>query len=123
MVVLTGVTGSLMVIAVNGFMNRPTGFRLENGKAVDVDPWSALFANSYFWHELVHMYLAGYIVVGFAVAGVYAWGALRGRWGRYERTALAVPFRIQTRLNRSREPGCAGEHLGRNLAEGGAYWQ
>jgi cytochrome bd ubiquinol oxidase subunit I len=92
MVVFTGVAGSLMVIAVNGFMNHPTGFTLRDGKAVDVHPWTALFGNSYFWHELVHMYLAGYIVVGFVLGGVYAWGALRGNWGRYQRTALAVPL-------------------------------
>jgi len=41
------------------------------------------------------MYVAAYIVVGFVVAGVYAWGKLRhGRWGRYERTALAIPLTI-----------------------------
>ena len=55
-------------------------------------PWSALFDNRTFWHELVHMYLAGYIVVGFVVAAVYAWGWLRGRRGRYERIALAIPL-------------------------------
>src|SRR5947209_5719548 len=89
-VVISGVTGSLMVIAVNGWMNHPSGFRLEGGRAVDVHPWSALFGNSYFWHEYVHMYFAGFIVAGFLVAAPYAWGFLRGRWGRYERTALAV---------------------------------
>ncbi len=92
MVVITGVTGSLTVIAVNGWMNHPSGFRLVNGRAVDVHPFSALFGNSYFWHELVHMYLAGYIVTGFVLASVYAWGALRGRFDRYERTALAIPL-------------------------------
>ena len=90
--VITGITGSLMVIAVNGWMNHPSGFRLVDGKAVDVHPWSALFDNAYFWHEIVHMYLAGYIVTGFVVAACYAWGALRGRWGRYERTALMIPL-------------------------------
>ena len=39
------------------------------------------------------MYLAGYIVVGFGVAAVYAWGWLRGRRGRYERIALALSAR------------------------------
>jgi cytochrome d ubiquinol oxidase subunit I len=91
-VVVTGLTGSLTVITVNGWMNHPTGFTLQDGKAVDVHPWSALFGNPYFWHELVHMYLAGYIVMGFVVAAAYAWGRLRGRWGRYERTALAIPL-------------------------------
>jgi cytochrome d ubiquinol oxidase subunit I len=87
-----GVLGSIMVISVNGWMNHPRGFRLVDGKVADVDPWRALFGNSYFWHELVHMYLAGYIVTGFLVAGAYAVGKLRGRWGRYERIALAVPL-------------------------------
>jgi cytochrome bd ubiquinol oxidase subunit I len=93
-IALTGMTGSLMVIAVNGWMNHPTGFTVTDGKITDVHPFNALFANSYFWHELVHMYLAGYIVVGFLLAGVYAWGRLRGRWGRYERAALVIPLTV-----------------------------
>ncbi len=40
------------------------------------------------------MYIAGYIVTGFLVAGAYAIGRLRGKWGRYERTALAIPLTI-----------------------------
>jgi len=71
-------------------MNHPGGFALRGGRAVDARPWSALFANPYFWHEFVHMYLAGFIVAGFLVATPYAWGWLRGRRGRYERTALTV---------------------------------
>src|SRR5437764_4897858 len=91
-VVIAGFTGSWMVIMVNGWMNHPTGFTLRDGKAVDVDPVGALFGNSYFWHELVHMYVAAYMVAGFLLAAAYAFARLRGRWGRYERTALAVPL-------------------------------
>jgi len=93
-IVLTGFTGSLMVISVNAWMNHPGGFTLRDGKVVDVQQWQALFANTYLWHELVHMYIAGYIVSGFLLAGVYAFGRLRGRWGRYERTALAIPLTV-----------------------------
>jgi len=93
-IVLTGFTGSLMVISVNAWMNHPGGFTLRDGKVVDVHQWQALFANTYFWHELVHMYIAGYIVSGFVLAGAYAFGRLRGRWGRYERTALAIPLTV-----------------------------
>ena len=93
-IVFTGFTGSWMVIAVNAWMNHPTGFRLVRGEAVDIHPVQALFGNTYLWHELVHMYLAGYIVTGFVVAGAYAIARLRGRWGRYERTALVVPLTI-----------------------------
>jgi cytochrome d ubiquinol oxidase subunit I len=93
-IVITGFTGSWMVIAVNAWMNHPSGFRLVGGKAVDVHPLGALFGNSYLWHELLHMYVAGYIVTGFVVAAAYAFGRLRGRWGRYERTALAIPLTV-----------------------------
>jgi len=93
-IVISGFTGSLMVISVNGWMNHPTGFRLDHGKAVDVHPLQALFANSYFWHELVHMYLAGYMVTGFLLASAYAGGRLRGRFGAYERAALAIPLAV-----------------------------
>ena len=34
------------------------------------------------------------MVTGFVVAGAYAVGRLRGRWGRYERTALAIPLAV-----------------------------
>ena len=93
-VAIAGFTGSLTVISVNAWMNHPTGFRLSGGKAVDVNPLAALFGNSYLWHELIHMYIAGYIVVGFVMSSAYAVGRLRGRWGRYERTALAIPLTI-----------------------------
>jgi cytochrome d ubiquinol oxidase subunit I len=93
-IAIAGVTGSLMVIAVNAWMNHPSGFRLVGGHAVNVHPLGALFGNGYLWHELVHMYIAGYIVTGFLVAGAYAVGMLRGKWGRYERTALAIPLTI-----------------------------
>src|SRR5881392_670211 len=93
-IAVAGFTGSLTVISVNGWMNHPTGFQLREGKAVDVHPVQALFGNSYFWHELVHMYLAGYIVTGFLVAAAYAAARLRGRWGRYERTALAIALTV-----------------------------
>jgi cytochrome bd ubiquinol oxidase subunit I len=93
-IAIAGFTGSLMVISVNGWMNHPSGFRLREGKPVDVHPLEALFANSFFWHELVHMYVAAYIVTAFLLASAYAVGRLRGRWSRYERTALAIPLSV-----------------------------
>ena len=46
------------------------------------------------WHELIHMYVAAYVVTGFILAAVYAFGRLRGRWGRYERTAVAIALTV-----------------------------
>lgn len=92
-IAIAGITGSLFVLTVNGWMNNPTGFRLVDGRAVDVRPWEALF-NDYVWHELVHMLLAGYMVAGFCVAGVYAWGWLRGKRDRYHRIGFVIPFTV-----------------------------
>ena len=91
-VIVSGLTGSLFVITVNGWMNHPDGFRIEDGRPVDVEPLRALFGNSYFWHEMVHMYLAAFLVAGFVTASVYAVARLRGRRDRYVRVAMAVPL-------------------------------
>jgi len=111
---VAGFTGSLMVISVNGWMNHPGGFRLSHGKAVDVHPFQALFENSYFWHELIHMYLAGYIVTGFLLAGAYAVLRLRGCWSRYEQTALAIPLTVAALA--SPVQGLVGDWSGREVA-------
>jgi cytochrome bd ubiquinol oxidase subunit I len=89
-IVLTGITGSFMVISVNAWMNNPSGFRVVDGAVVDVDPVQALFANRYLWHEFVHMYLAAFLVTGFCLASCYAVAWLRGRRDAYHRVALAV---------------------------------
>jgi cytochrome d ubiquinol oxidase subunit I len=91
-IVITGVTGSFTVIAVNAWMQNPSGFRVQGGRVVDVQPVTALFANGFLAHEFVHMYLAAFMVTGFVLAGCYAVGRLRGRWSRYHRVALAVPL-------------------------------
>src|SRR3954449_344197 len=88
-IVISGFAGSFNVIAVNGWMNNPEGFDVVDGRVVNPRPWDALI-NTNMWHELVHMYLAGYIVTGFIVAGVYAFAWLRGKRDRYHRTALVV---------------------------------
>ncbi len=93
-IIFTGFTGSLMVISVNAWMQHPSGFRLVNGRAVNVHPIAALFGNRFLWNELIHMYVAAYIVTGFLLAAPYAIARLRGHWGRYERTAFAVPFTV-----------------------------
>jgi cytochrome d ubiquinol oxidase subunit I len=93
-IAITGFLGSWMVISVNAWMNHPGGFRLQAGRVVDVHPWKALFANDFLWHELIHMYIAAYLVTGFVMAGTYAFARLRGRWTRYERTAIVVPLMI-----------------------------
>ena len=86
-----GVVGTFCILAVNGWMNAPTGFRLVGGEVVDVDPLAAMF-NRAVWLQFLHMWLAAVMVVGFTVAAVYAAGLLAGRDDRQHRMGFAVPF-------------------------------
>jgi len=92
-VVLSGIGGTSAVVAANGWMNQPQGFRLRDGRVAEVDPLRVIF-NGAFWYEALHMLLAAYMVAGFVVAGVYAAGMLRGRRDRYHRLGLLIPLTV-----------------------------
>src|SRR4249920_2089310 len=93
-VVLTGVLGSISVVAANAWMNSPQGFTLNSaGKVVDVDPWSVIF-NDAMPLMAAHMVIAAYVVGGFLIASVYAFAMLRGRRDRYHRVAFLVAFSV-----------------------------
>ena len=99
---IAGVTGSLLVIAVNGWMNDPGGYDVVDGKVTNVRPFEALFGGNV-WHELVHMYLAGYLVVGLPGRRLYGRRWMAGRRDHYTRTALVIgsPSRRSPRPSRS----------------------
>jgi cytochrome d ubiquinol oxidase subunit I len=71
-VMLSGVTSAVFVVSANAWMNTPAGFTLVDGVVTDVDPWAAMF-NPAFPTQALHMVLAAFVTVGFAVAGVHAW--------------------------------------------------
>lgn len=111
---LAGIVGTFCVIAVNAWMNAPTGFRIVDGKVVDVDPWRAMF-NDLVLLQFGHMWIAAYMVVGFAVSGVYAVGMLRGRRDAHHRLGFAVPFAFATAA--ALVQPFVGHLLGGNLAD------
>ena len=113
-IVVSGLTGSLTVIAVNGWMNSPEGFDVVNGRVVNPRPWDALI-NENLWHELVHMYLAGYMVAGFIVAGIYARAWLRGQRDLYHRTGLVVTLSFAALTSPIQV--VVGDWAGRQVAE------
>ena len=90
---ISGIVGSFSVVAVNSWMNYPTGFTMRGGVVADVDPWAAMF-NPLAWLQFLHMWLAAFLLVGLVVAGVYAAGLLRGRTDDHHRLGFAVPFRF-----------------------------
>lgn len=87
---LGGVMSTFFIVAANSWMNTPQGFTLlPDGTVTDVDPVAAMF-NPAFPTQFLHMLLAAFACTGFAVAGVYAAGMLRGRRDGYHRTGLAI---------------------------------
>ncbi len=93
-IVISGIGGAAAVIAANSWMNTPQGFELgADGRISDVDV-SQVLLNPAFGHEFPHMWLAAYMVAGFAVASVYAVGMLRGRRDRYHRLGFMIPFTV-----------------------------
>jgi cytochrome d ubiquinol oxidase subunit I len=101
-IAISGALSAVFVISANAWMNSPAGFRVVEGKVVDVDPLKAMLNPAWF-QQALHMTLAAYVATGFAVAGLYAIGMLRGHRDAYHRAgltiaiglgAMAIPFQI-----------------------------
>src|SRR5262245_53138438 len=89
LVAASGAISGVFVVLANGWMNTPTGFRMVDGRAVDVDPWRAMI-NPAAPTEAVHMTIAAYVAVGFAVAAIHAWRLLHEPDNLFHRRALAI---------------------------------
>lgn len=87
----SGAFGTFCVLAVNAWMNSPSGFDIEGGDVVNVDPLAAMFNNAV-GPMALHMYLAAFMVAGFMTAAVYAAGMLKGRNDRHHHLGFAIPF-------------------------------
>jgi cytochrome d ubiquinol oxidase subunit I len=92
-VLVSSAVAAFFVISVNGWMNQPEGFELVNGEVVNVDPIAAMF-NDATPYEVTHGALASYVATGFAFAGVYAFGMLRGDRSEYAKKAIVMGLAV-----------------------------
>ncbi|MBN9032139.1 MAG: cytochrome ubiquinol oxidase subunit I [Rhizobiales bacterium 63-7] len=77
MVALGTLISATWILAVNSWMQTPTGFAInENGQFIPVDWWAVIF-NPSFPYRLVHMVLAAYLTTAFVVGAVGAWHLLK----------------------------------------------
>jgi len=93
MVAVSGVLSGIFVVIANAWMNAPTGFRLVDGKPVDIDPIAAML-NPAAFSQTLHMTLAAYAATGFAVAGIHAFMLRRDASNRFHRAALAIALLV-----------------------------
>lgn len=86
---VSGVASGVLVVAANSWMNSPSGFRWENGHAIDVDPVAAML-NDAWAVQAIHMTLAAFASTAFAVAGVHALRLLKRPDDRLHQHALRI---------------------------------
>jgi len=67
---------ALWILLANGWMQKPVGYVLRNGRAEMVD-FMAMVTNSYGWSKFFHTVLSGYIVAAFFIMGISAYHILR----------------------------------------------
>ncbi|MGH7657188.1 MAG: cytochrome ubiquinol oxidase subunit I, partial [Gemmatimonadales bacterium] len=93
MVAVSGIASGIFVVIANAWMNSPTGFRLVDGRAVDVDPIAAML-NPYALPQTLHMTLAAFVATGFAVAGIHAFLLMRNPGSGFHRRALSIALLV-----------------------------
>ncbi len=89
MVMLSGTFSGIFVVTANAWMNSPTGFEMLDGKPINIDPIAAMLNASAFTQTL-HMTIAAFLTVGFAVAGVHAFMLLSQPNNIFHRRALTI---------------------------------
>src|SRR5713226_9451587 len=89
MVSLAGGLSGAFVVTANAWMNTPAGFRLVDGRIVEVDPFAAMF-NPSAAAQVLHMLLAAYAAMGVAVAGIHARLLLRDHHHPFHRRAFVI---------------------------------
>lgn len=85
----TGMLSGVFVLGVNAWMQQPVGFVMEGSEVVVTDP-IAIFKQPLWFYMAWHSTLACYLSVAFAVAGWYAYLALKGRRDAYVRSAMVA---------------------------------
>lgn len=90
---LSGILSGVFVVTANAWMNAPAGFKRVGGKFTEIDPIAAML-NPGSLHQVLHMTLAAFVALGFAVAGVHAFFLLRDRASEFHRAALRIALTV-----------------------------
>ena len=93
MVLLGGTLSGIFVVTANAWMNTPTGFSVVNGEVTDIDPIAAML-NPASFSQTLHMTIAAFLAVGFAVAGIHAYFLRRDPNNLFHRRAFAIALSV-----------------------------
>ncbi|MDX1675295.1 MAG: cytochrome ubiquinol oxidase subunit I [Longimicrobiales bacterium] len=104
-VALSGLLSGILVVAANAWMQTPTGIEGLTAPGLEItDPAAtgplaitdalAVFRSPAWFQMALHSSLSCYIATGFATAGVYALGILKGRTDAYHRAGLTLALAL-----------------------------
>jgi cytochrome d ubiquinol oxidase subunit I len=103
-VAFSGFLSGVLVVAANAWMQTPTGLEAVTAGIEVTDPAAigpfaitdalAVFKSPSWFHLALHSSLSCYIATGFAAAGVYALGLLKGRNDAYHRAGLTLALAV-----------------------------
>jgi cytochrome d ubiquinol oxidase subunit I len=86
---LAGLISGIFIVSANAWMNTPSGFDWANGMATNINPILAMF-NKHWFQQALHMSLAAFTAVGFAVAGIHAALLLKNKKRKLNAFALKI---------------------------------
>lgn len=89
LVVFGSLMSALWIIIANSFMQHPTGYVINNGRAEMVD-FAALIKNSQVWYEFSHVIAGAVTMGGMIVAGLAAFQLLKKRDVSFYKVSMRV---------------------------------
>jgi cytochrome d ubiquinol oxidase subunit I len=92
-VAASGTVSGIFVVFANAWMNTPTGFEMKDGRVVSIDPLAAM-ANPAAFSEALHMTLAAFAAVGFAVAAIHAHLLRTDSANLFHRKAMGIALAV-----------------------------
>lgn len=98
LLVAVGTTlSAFWIIALNSWMQTPTGFEMRDGVAHAVDWWAIIF-NPSFPYRLSHVLLASGLTASFLIAGISAYRIIRGDNKKAPKLALKTAIFVAALL-------------------------
>ncbi|MFQ3904559.1 cytochrome ubiquinol oxidase subunit I [Staphylococcus sp. Mo2-7] len=91
-VIIGGTFSAFFITAVNSFMNTPAGFDMKDGKMVNVQPWAAMFNESFLIRSF-HVVATALMTMAFVLAAIAAFKLLKNKFKKdteYHKKALKL---------------------------------
>ncbi len=92
-VAFSGMISGVFMVTANAWMNTPAGFDIVDGKPANIHPIQAML-NPAALQQVIHMTIAAYAAVGFAVAAIHAFMLRREPRNEFHRRAFAIAFSL-----------------------------